>query len=137
LERAALQAGRRAIGDSSDAGPRLTVMQSAEDDAREVMVHVNRARELSRTGELGGAGLELRTAYEEYRIFLTEHAAAPQVETLRRDLQAAMDGALAACNAAREADVAGGGKGFRCEHPAKTGILVVYDTAPAAVRVSP
>jgi serine/threonine-protein kinase len=137
LERAALQASRRATGDSSDAGPHLAVMQSAEDDAREVMIHVNRARELSRSGELTGAGLELRTAYEEYRIFLTEHAVAPQAEALRRDLQAAMDGALAACNTAREADVAGGGKGFRCEHPAKTGIIVVYDSAPATVRVTP
>ena len=136
LERAAL-ASRRTTGDSVGAAPRDAVMQTAEDDAREIMVHVNRARELSRSGGLQGAGLELRTSYEEYRIFLTEHAGAPQVDALRGNLQLAMDEALAACNAARESDVAGGGKGFRCEHPAKTGILMVYDATPASPRGMP
>ena len=136
LEQAALVAARRANGDTTDGGVRTTVMQSAEDDAREIMVHVHRSHDMLRREELAGAGLELRTSYEEYRIFLTEHASAPQVETLRADLQAAMDEAIASCNAAREADVAAGGKGFRCQHPAKTGILVVYDTAPAPVRVT-
>jgi hypothetical protein len=137
LESAALQAGRRANGDTSDTGPRLAVMQSAEEDTREIMIHVNRAREMARKDELQGAGLELRTAYEEYRIFLTEHASAPQVEQIRRDLQTAMDEALASCNAARDAEVASGGRTFRCEHPAKTGILVVYDAAPAPRPTTP
>ena len=135
LESAALAAGRRAAGDTTSGTPRTAVMQSAEEDTREIMVHVDRARSLTGGGELQGAGLELRTAYEEYRIFLTEHASAPQVERLRGDLQSAMDGALAACNSARAAEVAGGGKGFRCEHPARTGVLVVYDDAPASPRV--
>jgi hypothetical protein len=59
-----------------------------------------------------------------YRIFLTEHAAAPQTESLRAELQAAMDEALAACHAASDAAKARGGKAFKCEHPAKNGILV-------------
>ena len=136
LERAAL-ASRRAPGDSLAAGSRDAVMQTAEDDAREIMVHVNRARELARSGGLQGAGLEIRTSYEEYRIFLTEHAAAPQVDALRHSLQLAMDEALTACNVARDADVAGGGKGFRCEYPAKTGVLMVYDAAPSSPRATP
>jgi hypothetical protein len=113
------------VGGSGDsAGVAAVPIQSAEVDAREVLVHVARARELSRTRQLKGAGLELRTAYEEYRIFLTEHAAAPQLEMLRRELQSAMDEALDACRAARDSSAAHGGASFRCEHPAKTGVLM-------------
>jgi hypothetical protein len=110
---------------------------SAEVDAREVMVHVAQARELSRARQLKGAGLELRTAYEEYRIFLTEHAAAPQVEVLRRELQSAMDEALATCRAARDSSAAHGGASFRCEHPAKTGVLVTEGDEPAPAPRAP
>ena len=112
-----------ALGDSSVmSGPPGS--QTAEQDAREVLMHVSKARELSRTVMLKGAGMELRTAYEEYRIFLTEHAAAPQKEMLRQELQTAMDEGLAACRAARDSVAARGGVNFRCQHPAKTGILM-------------
>lgn len=126
LQNAAMHAGLR--GDSG-AGA-TTVMQTAELDAHEIMIHVNRARELSRQMQLKGAGLELRTSYEEYRIFLTEHASAPQIVSLRAELQMAMDEALNACSAARDSAVAKGNHPFRCEHPAKTGILVVEDDEP-------
>ncbi|MDB4899318.1 MAG: putative serine/threonine protein kinase [Gemmatimonadetes bacterium] len=125
-----------AMGDSSHslAGP--AVMATVDDDVKEIMVHVNRARELSRANQLDGAGLELRTAYQEYRIFITEHASAPQKEGLARDLQTAMDEALNACHVARDSVVAHGGHSFRCEHPAKTGVLVVpEDDAPTPPRV--
>ena len=112
-----------ALGDSSVmSGPPGS--QTAEQDAREVLTHVTKARELSRTVMLKGAGMELRTAYEEYRIFLTEHASAPQKEMLRQELQTAMDEGLAACRAARDSVAARGGMNFRCQHPAKTGILM-------------
>ena len=112
-----------ALGDSTESvGAPGT--QTAEQDAREVMVHVAKARELSRTNMLKGAGMELRTAYEEYRIFLTEHAAAPQPAMLRQELQSAMDEGLAACAAARDSAAAWGGPKLRCQHPAKTGILL-------------
>ena len=87
-------------------------------------MHVTRARELIRTVVLKGAGMELKTAYEEYRIFLTEHASAPQTAMLRQELQAAMDEGLAACRAARDSVSARGGPNFKCQHPAKTGILM-------------
>jgi hypothetical protein len=106
-------------------------MQTAESDAHEIMIHVNRARELSRQMQLKGAGLELRTSYEEYRIFLTEHATAPQTELLRKELQSAMDEAMNVCSAARDSAVARGNHPFRCEFPAKTGILVVEEDDPA------
>jgi hypothetical protein len=126
LQSAAMHAGMR--GDSGvGAAP---VMQTADLDAREIMVHVNRARELVRVMQLKGAGLELRTSYEEYRIFLTEHASAPQTESLRKELQGAMDEALNTCYAARDSAVVKGTHPFRCEHPAKTGILVVEDEEP-------
>jgi serine/threonine-protein kinase len=112
-------------GDSAAvAGPGAVISQSAELDARELMGHVTRARELTRTMQLKGAGMELKTAYEEYRIFLTEHAAATQTEMLRTQLQTAMDEGLAACRAARDSVAASGGPPFRCQHPAKTGILM-------------
>ena len=120
-----MRAGVR--GDSAGPVGPSTVMQTAESDANEIMLHVNRARELSRHGELKGAGLELRTSWEEYRIFLTEHASATQIPPLRTELQSAMDEALNACHAARDSVAAKGGRPFRCEHPAKTGILVVED----------
>jgi hypothetical protein len=127
-----MQAQLRANGDSTAAASVPATNQSADSDSREVMIHVNRARELSRTMQLKGAGLELRTAYEEYRIFLTEHAAAPQIEMLQRELQAAMDQALGACHAARDSIATHGGHPIRCEHPAKSGILVVDDDTPPA-----
>jgi serine/threonine protein kinase len=127
LQSAAMRAGLR--GDSGlGAAP---VMQTADLDAREIMIHVNRARELARQMQLKGAGLELRTSYEEYRIFLTEHASAPQTESLRKELQSAMDEALNTCYAARDSAVVKGTHPFRCEHPAKTGILVVEEDEPA------
>jgi hypothetical protein len=126
LQSAAMRAGLR--GDSSNGGE--TVMQTADLDAKEIMIHVNRARELTRQAQLKGAGLELRTSYEEYRIFLTEHASAPQTESLRRELQSAMDEALNTCYAARDSAVVKGTHPFRCEHPAKTGILVVEEDEP-------
>jgi hypothetical protein len=112
-----------AVGDSAD-GRGAAGTQTADQDAREVLMHVAKARELSRTNMLKGAGMELRTAYEEYRIFLTEHAAAPQTAMLRQELQTAMDEGLAACAAARDSSAARGGPKLRCQHPAKTGILL-------------
>jgi phage host-nuclease inhibitor protein Gam len=126
-----MRAGLRGTGDSAGTAGTSTVMQSAETDASEIMLHVNRAREFSRQGQLKGAGLELRTSYEEYRIFLTEHASAPQIASLRTELQSAMDEAVNACHAARDSVAVKGGHTFRCEHPAKTGILVVEDEEPA------
>lgn len=111
--------------------------QTAEQDAREVMLHVAKARELSRTNMLKGAGLELRTAYEEYRIFLTEHAAAPQTAMLRQELQTAMDEGLAACAAARDSAAAHGGPRLRCQHPAKTGILLDDSDDAGATPAAP
>jgi serine/threonine-protein kinase len=132
LRRAAMQAQLRANGDSSAGGAIAATTQSADSDSREVMIHVNRARELSRTMQLKGAGMELRTAYEEYRIFLSEHASAPQIQMLQSELQAAMDQALGACHAARDSVATHGGHPIRCEHPAKSGILVVDDDTPPA-----
>ena len=123
-----------AMGDSGTvAGAPGT--QTAEQDAREVLMHVAKARELSRTMMLKGAGMELRTAYEEYRIFLTEHASAPQTAMLRQELQTAMDDGLAACRTARDSVTARGGPNFRCQHPAKTGILM--DDSDEAAASSP
>jgi len=101
-----------------------------------VMLHVNRARDFTRQMQLKGAGLELRTAYEEYRIFLTEHASAPQKDTLRAELQQAIDGALATCQAARDSALARGARPFRCQHPAQTGILQQEEDSTAGM-VSP
>ena len=98
--------------------------QTTEQDAREILMHVARARELARTMALKGAGMELRTAYQEYRIFLTEHASAPQTAMLRQEMQAAMDEGLAACRVALDSVVAQGRPAFRCQHPAKTGVLM-------------
>ncbi len=123
-----------ALGDSVGAARPGT--QTADADAREVMMHVSRAHDLLRARALKGAGLELRTAYEEYRIFLTEHASAPQTAMLQQQLQAAMDDGLATCRAARDSVIADGGTAFKCQHPAKTGILM-DDTAAAAAAYSP
>jgi serine/threonine protein kinase len=98
--------------------------QTAELDAKEVLMHVARSKELARLRQLKGTGMELRTAYEEYRIFLTEHAAAPQTAMLRQELQSAIDEGLASCRIARDSVMARGEPGFRCQHPAKTGILM-------------
>ena len=111
--------------------------QTAEQDAREVLMHVARARELSRSVQLKGAGMELRTAYEEYRIFLTEHASAPQTAMLRQELQGAMDEGLTACRMARDSVAARGGPNFRCQHPARTGILMDDSEEAAAAAPAP
>jgi hypothetical protein len=140
LRNAAMHDARRADGDTTVDGSRPAVMQSAESDAKELLANVKRARDLTRSNQLPGAGLELRTAYQMYRIFLTEHAAAPQTESLRAELQAAMDEALAACHAASDAARAHGGKAFKCEHPAKNGILVgeeLPNEPPPQVTVTP
>jgi hypothetical protein len=123
-----------AVGDSVGGAPGT---QTAEQDAREVLMHVNKARELSRTRMLKGAGMELRTAYEEYRIFLSEHAAAPQTAMLRQELQTAMDEGLNACRTARDSVAARGGPNFRCQHPAKTGILMDDSEEAAAASAPP
>ena len=124
-----------ALGDSSTMGG-APGTQTAEQDAREVLMHVTKARELSRTMMLKGAGMELRTAYEEYRIFLTEHASAPQTAMLRQELQTAMDEGLAACRTARDSVAARGGPAFKCQHPAKTGILM-DDSEDASAPATP
>jgi hypothetical protein len=136
LESTARQAARQATGDTANGEPHAAVMQSSEDDTREIMLHVTRAHTFTHSDDLAEAGRELRTAYEEYRIFLSEHAAAPQVDQLRGSLQTAIDDALTACNASRIAELASGGRAFRCEHPARTGVLMVYDAGPNPRRVS-
>ncbi len=136
LRRAAMQAALRAGGDSTPVNVVPAGTSTAASDAREVMLHVNRARDFTRQMQLKGAGLELRTAYEEYRIFLTEHASAPQKDTLRAELQQAIDGALATCQAARDSALARGARPFRCQHPAQTGILQQEEDSTAGM-VSP
>ena len=136
LRRAAMQASH-AGSDSAAVGAVPPTTSTAEADSREVMLHVNRARDFTRQTQLRDAGLELRTAYEEYRIFLTEHAGAPQTEMLRRELQLALDDALATCKAARDSTVARGGRAFRCQHPARTGILQDDEDSTATVPPSP
>jgi serine/threonine-protein kinase len=123
LRRAAMQAAERANGDSSPVSTVPPTTSTAEADAREVMLHVTRARDFTRQGQLRGAGLELRTAFQEYKIFLTEHASAPQTDMLRNELQQAIDGALETCKVARDSAIARGARPFRCRHPAQTGIL--------------
>ena len=125
LQSAALKSAAR--GDSAGAP---AVMQSAEVDAREIMKHVTAARDLTRKLQLKGAGLELRDSYAMYRIFLTEHATAPQVDSLKRALQGAMDDALNTCYAARDSAAARGAHPFKCVHPAQTGMLVDDDGTP-------
>lgn len=136
LRRAAMQATMRAGGDSAPVNAVPAATSTAEADAKEVMLHVNRARDFTRTMQLRGAGLELRTAFEEYRIFLTEHASAPQTEMLRRELQQAIDDALATCKVARDSALARGARPFRCQHPAQTGILQ-QDEDSVATPVTP
>jgi hypothetical protein len=135
LRRAAMMSSLRANGDSVPANAVPASDQTADADAREVMLHVNRANDLTRQMQLRGAGLELRIAYEEYRIFLTEHAAAPQTEMLKRELQASLDGALATCKVARDSTIARGGHPFQCRHPAQTGILREDDDSPTTPAV--
>jgi eukaryotic-like serine/threonine-protein kinase len=135
LRRAAMQATLRAGGDSAPANAVPASTSTADADAREVMVHVNRANEYTRQLQFRGAGLELRTAYEEYRIFLTEHQSAPQVTMLQRELQAALDGAIGSCQVARDSAIARGQRAFRCRHPAQTGILVEDEDSTATSRV--
>jgi serine/threonine-protein kinase len=134
LRRAAMQATERANGDSTPASVVPPTTNTADADAREVMLHVNRAKDMTRQMQLRGAGLELRTAFQEYRIFLTEHASAPQTEMLRNELQAAIDGALETCKVARDSAVARGERPFRCRHPAQTGILREDEDTSAAPR---
>ena len=129
LRNATMREIARADGDTS-VGVSRPLMQSAETDATEVLANIKRARDYTHSNQLSGAGLQLRTSYEMYRIFLTEHAGAAQTDTLRTELQVAMDEALAACHTASDAAKARGGRPFRCEHPAKSGILV-GDEIPA------
>jgi len=141
LRVAAMHEIGRADGDST-LGASRPLMQSAESDAAEVLANIKRARDYTHTNQLSGAGLQLRTAYEMYRIYLTEHAGAPQTDTLRTELQVAMDEALAACHTASDAARARNGKAFKCEHPAKSGILVgdeipVATPTPATVTQTP
>jgi serine/threonine-protein kinase len=135
LRRAAMQATQRAGGDSAPVSAVPPTTNTAEADAREVMLHINRARDLTRQMQLRGAGLELRTAFQEYRIFLTEHASAPQTEMIRGELQLALDDALATCKVARDSALARGARPFRCRHPAQTGILQEDEDTTAAPRV--
>lgn len=134
LRRAAMQAAERANGDSTPVSTVPPTTSTAEADAREVMLHVNRARDFTRQMQLRGAGLELRTAFQEYKIFLTEHASAPQTEMLRSELQQAIDGALEICKVARDSAIARGARPFRCRHPAQTGVLQEDEDTTAAPR---
>jgi len=135
LRRAAMQASERANGDSTPVSAIPPTTSTAEADAREVMLHVNRAKDFTRQMQLRGAGLELRTAFQEYKIFLTEHASAPQTEMLRNELQLAIDGALETCKVARDSAVARGARPFRCRHPAQTGILQEDEDSSAVPRI--
>jgi hypothetical protein len=141
LRNATMHEIARADGDTA-VGLSRPLMQSAESDAAEVLANIKRARDYTHGNQLSGAGLQLRTSYEMYRIFLTEHAGAAQTDTLRTELQVAMDEALAACHTASEAAKARGGRAFRCEHPAKSGILVgeeipLETPTPATVTPTP
>jgi serine/threonine-protein kinase len=124
-------AAMRSTADSSDAG-HAAVMQSAEAAAREIFGTVTRARGFIHEGQLEGAGKDLRVAFEEYQIFRTEHASAPQMDSIKVNLQAAMDEALSACGMVRDSLAARPGRKIKCQHPAKDGILVVeLDDGPA------
>ncbi|MDB4880777.1 MAG: hypothetical protein JWL60_2223 [Gemmatimonadetes bacterium] len=132
-----MDAGQRlesaALGGDSTAS-RDALMQTAAEYQKEIMTHVDRARELVANDELEDVGTELKTAWDEYKIMLAEHASSPQLKGLRDELQAVMDEAIAACHESRTAEIAAGGRPFRCEHPAKTGMLMVYDPDPATKR---
>jgi serine/threonine-protein kinase len=134
LRRAAMQATQRAGGDSTPVSAVPPTSNTADADAREVLLHINRARDFTRQMQLREAGPELRIAFQEYRIFLTEHASAPQKEMIRSELQLALDDALATCKVARDSALARGARPFRCRHPAQTGILQEDEDTTAAPR---
>ena len=68
-------------------------------EAREVMGHVNRTRRLFAVNQPGKALPELRTAYEEYLVFVAEHPGTFEAQVLRKQLMSVTDTALAGCPA--------------------------------------
>lgn len=66
-------------------------------EARELFGHINRARRLTASQQVMRAGPELRTAFEEFFVFQTEHPYAPQTRALRIQLSNVSRAALVAC----------------------------------------
>jgi serine/threonine-protein kinase len=124
-------AAMRTAGDSSDSG-HAAVLQTADAAAQEIFTNVTRATGEIHSSQLEGAGKDLQVAFREYQIFRTEHASAPQLDSIKVRLQAAMDEALHACGVVRDSLDARAGRKIKCQHPAKDGVLVVeLDDGPA------
>ena len=66
-------------------------------EARELFGHISRARRLASTQQVNKAGPELRTAFEEFFVFQSEHPGMPQTATLRQQLLKVSREALVAC----------------------------------------
>jgi hypothetical protein len=107
----------RANGDSVAANATATLANPTRLDAQEVLGHASRASQYVQRTQLNVAGLELRTAFDEYGTFLVEHPSAPQTAQLREKLRGALADVESACGAARDAAAARGGGRFGCEHP--------------------
>jgi hypothetical protein len=124
-------AAMHTAGDSSDAGHQA-VLQTAEAAAQEIFANVTRATGEIHTGQLEGAGKDLQVAFQEYQIFRADHASAPQMDSIKVRLQAAMDDALRTCGLVRDSLDARPGRKIKCQHPAKDGVLVIeLDDGPA------
>ena len=101
----------RASGDSaSEALP----AGSAVDQAREVLGHINRARQLFATRQLPKASAELRVAHEEFALFAAGHPGSRETQTLRQQLTLVSRDALAACHAARDSAAVTGRRAIVC-----------------------
>jgi hypothetical protein len=87
---------------------------SVVDQAREVLVHINRARRLFTHQQVPKANAELRTAHEKLAAFAAEHPRTRETQMLRQQLRNVSGDALAACQAARDSAAVAGRRAVVC-----------------------
>jgi hypothetical protein len=109
----------RASGDS--AAPLPAEPSPLAGEAREVLGHLNRARLFFASREPARAVPELRTANEEYTIFVTDHADTPESRMMTNQFRIALSQVITACHTASDSAVAAGRRALLCENMERAG----------------
>ena len=125
------------LGANGDSSGNLAAVPPVVSEAREVMGHVNRARHLFAANQPTKALPELRTGYEEYRVFAADHPGTREAQAIRNQLSAVTDAALADCPARPDTLAPADRRAMICAALAKAAAIASQDGAFGAPPFQP
>ena len=134
----ARRAGRHAwLGANGDSSGNLAAVSPVMAEAREVMGHVNRARHFFAANQPAKALPELRTGYEEYRVFAADHPGTREAQAIRGQLSAVTDAALADCPARPDTLARADRRAMMCAALARAATIASQNGALGAPQFQP